>query len=53
MNKIFLIIIFFLISCSPKTLKNDIIFTDQMSFEDFKVKLEAYAKNNPYPNIDN
>ncbi len=53
MNKFFLIIIFFLASCSPNTVRNDIIFTDQMSFEDFKVKLEAYANNKPYPNIDN
>ena len=30
----------------------DIKFSDNMSFEEFKVKLEKYAKNNPYPNID-
>ena len=30
----------------------DIKFSDNMSFEEFKVKLEEYANNSPYPNID-
>ena len=30
----------------------DIKFSDNMSFEEFQVKLEEYAKNSPYPNID-
>ena len=30
----------------------DIKFSDNISFEEFKVKLEEYAKNSPYPNID-
>ena len=30
----------------------DIKFSDNMSFEEFKVKLEEYAINSPYPNID-
>ena len=30
----------------------DIKFSDYMSFEEFKVKLEEYAINSPYPNID-
>tara|TARA_Y100000996_G_C22281967_1_gene544419 strand:+ start:466 stop:639 length:174 start_codon:yes stop_codon:yes gene_type:complete len=30
----------------------DIKFSDNMSFEEFKVKLEKYANNSPYPNID-
>ena len=30
----------------------DIKFSDNMSFEEFKVKLKEYANNSPYPNID-
>ena len=30
----------------------DIKFSDNMSFEEFKVKLEEYANNNSYPDID-
>ena len=30
----------------------DIKFSDNMSFEEFQDKLEEYAINNPYPNID-
>ena len=30
----------------------DIKFSDNMSFEEFQVKLEEYANNSPYPNID-
>ena len=30
----------------------DIKFSDNMSLEEFQVKLEEYANNNPYPNID-
>ena len=29
----------------------DIKFSDNMSFEEFQVKLEEYANNSPYPNI--
>ena len=32
--------------------KPDIKFSDNMSFEEFKIKLEEYANNSPYPNID-
>tara|TARA_Y100001958_G_scaffold139943_1_gene114221 strand:- start:43 stop:204 length:162 start_codon:yes stop_codon:yes gene_type:complete len=52
MRKFLIIIIFFLNSCNSKTVKNDFNFTEDMSFEEFKIKLEEYAKNNPYPNID-
>ena len=53
-----LLIIFIIITgCSTnndKLSKNnlDIKFSDNMSFEEFQVKLEEYAKNSPYPNID-
>jgi hypothetical protein len=54
-----LLIIFFLTaSCSmynDKLEKNfsDINFSDDMTFEEFKNKLEEYAENSPYHNIDN
>ena len=53
-----LLIIFFLtISCSMNNDKlennfSDINFSDDMTFEEFKNKLEEYAENSPYPNID-
>jgi hypothetical protein len=53
-----LLIIFFLTaSCSmnnDKLEKNfsDINFSDDMTFEEFQNKLEEYAENSPYPNID-
>ena len=54
-----LLIIFFLTaSClmnNDKLEKNfsDINFSDDMTFEEFQNKLEEYAENSPYPNIDN
>ncbi len=53
-----LIIFCFLISCSSNQnqLKNnysDFRFNEDLSFEEFKIKLEDYALNSPYPNIDN
>ncbi|MDA8559946.1 hypothetical protein N9K62_03370 [Candidatus Pelagibacter bacterium] len=53
-----LIIFFFTISCSMNNDKlennfSDINFSDDMTFEEFKNKLEEYAENSPYPNIDN
>ena len=57
MKKI-LIIFFLLVSCANnqsqnKTNTSNFTFSENMSFEQFKIKLEEYAKNNPYPNIDN
>ena len=54
-----LLIIFFLTtSCSmnnDKLEKNfsNINFSDDMTIEEFQNKLEEYAENSPYPNIDN
>jgi hypothetical protein len=54
-----LLIIFFLTaSCSMNNDKlenkfSDIDFSDDMTFEEFQNKLEEYAENSPYPNIDN
>ena len=52
MKNFFLIFIFILASCSPNTTRNNFTFSDKMSFEEFKIKLDEYAKNNPYPKID-
>ena len=52
MNKFLLLTIFFLASCSSYEVKNDINFSGEMSFEEFRIQLEEYAKNNPYPKID-
>ena len=54
-----LLIIFFFTACcsmnNDKLEKNfsDINFSDDMTFEEFQNKLEEYAENSPYPNIDN
>ena len=31
---------------------SDIKFSDDSTLEEFKLKLEEYANNSPYPNID-
>ena len=31
---------------------SDINFSDDLTLEEFKLKLEEYANNSPYPNID-
>ena len=56
--KKFLIIFFFLLSCSSNQNKissnySNLNFSDDLTFEQFKKKLEEYAINSPYPNIDN
>ncbi len=53
MNKFLLVLILFLASCTTPTNRNDLDISSEMSFDEFIVKLEEYAKNNPYPNIDN
>jgi|TARA_B100001093_G_C26440654_1_gene847923 hypothetical protein len=57
MNKL-IIIFLFLIGCSSSqnNVKIDIPkidFSDDLSIEEFKNKLDVYANNSPYPNIDN
>ena len=52
MKRLMIITLFFLVSCSSNTVKTDFTFTNEMSFEEYKIKLEEYAKNNPYPIID-
>ena len=53
MNKLLILMIFMLLSCSSSINNNDFKISDDMTFDEFKLKLEEYSKNNPYPNIDN
>lgn len=56
MIKRLLFLILILNSCSGNSekvnLQNDFQFNDDLSFEEFKTKLDEYAIKNPYPNID-
>tara|TARA_B100000941_G_scaffold279712_1_gene245460 strand:+ start:431 stop:604 length:174 start_codon:yes stop_codon:yes gene_type:complete len=56
MIKRLLFLILILNSCSGNSekvnLQNDFQFNDNLSFEEFKTKLDEYAIKNPYPNID-
>ena len=56
MKKILFVSFFLLLGCSNSSLtkinKSEIIFTENMNLKDFICKLEDYAKNSPYPNID-
>ena len=53
-----IILIFFLLSgcsyiqTSDKNNLSDMKFSDDLSFEEFKIKLEEYGDNSPYPDID-
>ena len=56
--KYFFILLLLLNSCVIK--KNEVSseklnfnFNDEMTFDEFKIKLEDYSKNTSYPNIDN
>ena len=52
MIKFLFMIIFFLASCNSNYTRNDFNFDNDMSFNEFKLKLENYVKKNPYPKID-
>ena len=52
MSKFLFISIFFLASCSSYNVKNNINFSDEMSFDEFRIQLDEYAENNHYPKID-
>tara|TARA_B100001057_G_scaffold415422_1_gene432942 strand:- start:120 stop:284 length:165 start_codon:yes stop_codon:yes gene_type:complete len=53
MKKFLLIAFIFLISCSQNnSFRSNFIPSDDMSFDEFRLKLDDYAKSNPYPNID-
>tara|TARA_Y100001935_G_C17002140_1_gene358720 strand:+ start:66 stop:239 length:174 start_codon:yes stop_codon:yes gene_type:complete len=56
--KKYLIIFIWLIGCSSnqnlsKTDYKNINFSKDLTLKEFKLKLESYAINSPYPNIDN
>ena len=56
--KYLLILLLLLNSCIIKKNKVlnkqlDIDFNKEMTFEEFKIKLEEYSNNSPYPNINN
>tara|TARA_B100000902_G_C27287907_1_gene905427 strand:+ start:750 stop:914 length:165 start_codon:yes stop_codon:yes gene_type:complete len=54
MNKLLFISLIFLVSCSHKNVqKNNFDFSKDISFDEFKIRLNEYAEINPYPNINN
>ncbi len=57
MKKIYIILILCFSSCTSPTsknvFKNDFIFTNEMKFQEFKLKVKEYATKSSYPNIDN
>jgi len=55
--KRFILIFLLLSGCVyNQNLKNNVVsdinFSDDLTLEEFKLKLEEYANNSPYPNID-
>ena len=56
MKKFLIFIIILISACSTSVTKkdstNNIIFSNDISFEQIKLKLKEYAKNSSYPNID-
>ena len=56
MKIILLGITIFIISCGSNNLTKNAqienIFKEEMSFDEFKLKLKQYAEKSPYPNID-
>lgn len=56
--KYMLILLLLLNSCVIKKNKVsnkqlDLNFNEEMTFEEFKIKLEEYSNNSPYPNLNN
>mgnify|MGYP001181640001 FL=1 len=55
MKKILFLALFFMLSCTTSSVsKKDLNFNDfdEISFENFKLKLNEYAKKSTYPQID-
>ena len=55
MKNFILCLIFFLTACTPNNSLNnlnDLNFSNKMSFEEFKVKLDIYSEKSDYPDID-
>tara|TARA_B100000676_G_C17320993_1_gene456657 strand:+ start:128 stop:301 length:174 start_codon:yes stop_codon:yes gene_type:complete len=57
MKKLLLIFIFTACCVSKQTQNNssssNLVFSDKLTLDEFKIKLEVYSNNSPYPNIDN
>ena len=53
MRRFLIIIVIFLTSCSSEITRTNFDFSEDMSLNEFKKKLEQYATENPFPNIDN
>tara|TARA_B100001057_G_C22543416_1_gene830543 strand:- start:471 stop:644 length:174 start_codon:yes stop_codon:yes gene_type:complete len=55
MKILFLLILFLNIGCANKSLEHNLskkdIFSEKMSFNEFKKKLDNYAINSPYPDL--
>ena len=48
-----LLAILFLSSCSNQNINRSVFnFSEDMNYDEFKLKLEEYSKNNPYPDIN-
>ena len=57
MKKILIFFLLILVSCSSNELQinmnNDFLFSEKMSFKEFKEKVRNYTEQSSYPNIDN
>jgi hypothetical protein len=53
MKKFLLFSFLVLISCSSNNVEKKFNFTNDMTINEFKNKLQEYAKNKPYPDIKN
>jgi len=55
MKKFFLLIFIFFSGCSQKIVDKNLgnfDISNNLNMEEFKTRLIDYARNNPYPNID-
>ena len=56
MKKFLLLFFLLLMSCGKSldnnNLKDSYNFSDEMTFDEFKLRLEEYTNNSPYPNPD-
>ena len=57
MKKFNIVIFFLLFSCTPSknanNFNNKFFFSENISFHEFKIKVQEYANKSSYPNIDN
>lgn len=52
MKKFFILVLFSLSSCSANLNNNDFNFSEQMTIEEFRIKLQEYAIKKPYPTLN-